>query len=77
MVSFIAGIIFIAFTVFAVLPSCPLAWGADVINFLKGSVPVFAALVGIVCIFIGAADIKDKREALKEEREAHEHEKNN
>lgn len=77
MVSFIVGIIFIAFTVFAVLPSCPLAWGADVINFLKGSVPVFAALVGIVCIFIGAADIKDKREALKEEREAHEHEKNN
>lgn len=77
MVSFIAGIIFIAFTIFAVLPSCPLAWGTDVINFLKGSVPVFAALVGIVCIFIGAADIKDKREALKEEREAHEHEKNN
>ncbi|MCQ2574045.1 MAG: hypothetical protein MJ182_09120 [Treponema sp.] len=67
MFALIVGVIFIAFTVFAVLPSCPLAWGADVIAFLKGCAPVFAAFIGLVCLFIGAADIKDKREAKKEE----------
>ena len=69
MVSIILGIIFIAFTVFAVLPACPLNWGADVIAFLKGSVPVLAALIGLICLFIGAADIKDKKEAKKEDSE--------
>lgn len=69
MISIIVGLIFIAFTVFAVLPSCPLAWGADVIAFLKGFAPVFAAFVGCICLFIGAADIKDKREAKKEDAE--------
>ena len=66
MVSIILGIIFIAFTVFSVLPCCPLNWGADVINFLKGSVPVLAAFIGLICLFIGAADIKDKKKAKKE-----------
>ncbi len=72
MVSIILGIIFIAFTVFAVLPACPLNWGPDVIAFLKGSVPVLAALIGLICLFIGAADIKDKKEAKKEDSEKNE-----
>lgn len=67
MVSIILGLIFIAFTVFSVLPACPLNWGPEVIAFLKGSIPVLAALVGLICLFIGAADIKDKKEAKKEE----------
>lgn len=75
MISLITGLIFIAFTIFSLLPSGPLAWGPYVINFLKGSVPVLAAFCGLICIFIGAADIKDKNEALKEERDAREHEK--
>ncbi len=66
MFALIVGVIFIAFTVFAVLPACPLNWGMDVINFLKGSLPVFAAFVGLICVFIGVADIKDKNEAKKE-----------
>ena len=45
MISIILGIIFIAFTVFSVLPMCPLAWGPEVIAFLKGSIPVFAAFI--------------------------------
>ena len=65
--SIILGIIFIAFTVFAVLPMCPLNWGAEVIAFLKGGAPVLAALIGLICLFIGAADIKDKKEAKKED----------
>ena len=67
MVAIILGIVFIAFTVFSVLPMCPLNWGADVIAFLKGGAPVFAALIGLICLFIGAADIQDKKEAKKED----------
>ncbi len=67
MISIILGIIFIAFTVFAVLPMCPLNWGPEVIAFLKGGAPVLAAFIGLICLFIGAADIKDKKEAKKED----------
>ena len=45
----------------------PLAWGPEVIAFLKGGAPVLAAFVGLICLFIGAADIKDKKEAKKED----------
>ena len=69
MISIILGLLFIAFTVFAVLPSCPLVWGPEVIAFLKGLAPVFTAFVGLICLFIGAADIKDKKEAKKEAEE--------
>ena len=51
-------------------PSFPLNWGMDVVAFLKGCAPVLAAFLGLICLFIGAADIKDKNEAKKEEREA-------
>ena len=67
MISLILGVLFIAFTVFSVLPMGPLAWGADVISFLKGCAPVLAAFIGLICLFIGAADIKDKKEAKREE----------
>lgn len=66
MICIILGIICIAFTVFSVLPMLPLNWGPEVISFLKGCIPVLAAFVGLICFFIGAADIKDKKEAKKE-----------
>lgn len=69
MISIILGLVFIAFTVFACLPMGPLAWGSDVISFLKGCAPVLAAFLGFICIFIGFADIQDKKEAKKEEAE--------
>lgn len=68
MVSLIVGIILIAFCVFACIPE-GLAWGTQVIEFLKGGAPVFAAFTGLISIFIGFADIKDKKEAKKEEKE--------
>ena len=68
MVALIVGIVFIAFAVFACLPA-PLGWWADVLAFLRGSLPVLAALVGIIAVFIGIADIKDRMEAKKEEAE--------
>ncbi|MBD5406735.1 MAG: hypothetical protein HDR56_03850 [Treponema sp.] len=70
MISLMLGIILIAFAVFSLLPMMPLSWGSEVIAFLKGCAPVLAAFVGLICLFIGAADIKDKREAKKEEMEA-------
>jgi TRAP-type C4-dicarboxylate transport system permease small subunit len=69
MVAIIVGLVFIAFAVFAVLPFGPLNWWAEVIDFLKGSVPVIALFIGLIAVFIGIADIKDRIEAKKEEEE--------
>ncbi|MBR1912221.1 MAG: hypothetical protein IJ828_07685 [Treponema sp.] len=65
MVALIIGILLIAFCAFACIPS-GLAWGAFVVDFLKGCVPVLSAFVGLIAVFIGLADIKDKNEAKKE-----------
>ena len=66
MVAIIVGLVLIAFTVFAALPG-GLSWGAEIISFLKGASPVMAAFVGLISVFIGIADLKDKNEAKKEE----------
>jgi uncharacterized membrane protein len=68
MVALIAGIIFVAFAIFACVPG-PLGWWASVLAFLKGSLPVLALFIGLIAIFIGIADIKDRIEAKKEEEE--------
>ena len=69
MVAIIVGLVLIAFTVFAALPG-GLSWGAEIISFLKGASPVVAAFVGLIAVFIGIADLKDKNEAKKEEEES-------
>lgn len=69
MVAIIVGLVLITFTVFASLP-CGLAWGAEILSFLKGASPVLAAFVGLISVFIGIADLKDKKEAKKEEAES-------
>jgi len=68
MVALIVGIVFIAFSVIAVLPF-GLGWGADVLLFLRGAVPVLAVFIGLLAAFIGVADLKDRAEAKKEEEE--------
>lgn len=70
MISLILGILLMAFAAFAVIPSFPLNWAQEVLQFLKGAAPCLAAFIGIVCLFIGIADIKDKIEAKKEENES-------
>jgi len=66
----IVGLLFIAAAVFAILPAdilgFGLGWGAEVLVFLKGGVPVVAILVGLIAIFIGIADMKDRAEARAE-----------
>ncbi|MBR0495723.1 MAG: hypothetical protein IJJ71_06085 [Treponema sp.] len=71
MVTIIFGILCIAFTVFACLPTgLGLSWGEEVVFFLKGAMPVLAAVVGLLAILIGIADIRDRHEAKREEMEA-------
>ena len=74
MVALIVGIVLVAFTVFAALPpesvGFGLGWGSEIVLFLKGCLPILAGFIGIIAIFIGIADLKDKREAKKEEAAA-------
>jgi len=69
----IIGLVIIAAAVFAILPpdviGFGLNWGNDVLAFLRGGVPVIAILIGIIAVFIGIADMKDRAEAKKEEAE--------
>lgn len=69
MFNVIFGIACIAFTVFACLPS-GLNWSDNIVFVLKGAAPILAALVGLLAILIGIADIRDRNEAKREEREA-------
>ncbi|MCL2196860.1 MAG: hypothetical protein FWB77_04530 [Treponema sp.] len=76
MKALIIGLIMIAAAVFAILPAdvagFGLGWGDDVLTFLKGAAPVLAILFGIIAVFIGIADMKDRAEARKEDAQAEE-----
>lgn len=69
MFAILFGVLLIAFSVFAALPF-GLGWGDEIIFVLKGALPVVAVLFGIFAIFIGLADMNDRREAKIEEDEA-------
>ena len=70
MKSLIIGIVILAAATFAILPServgFGLGWGNEVLAFLRGGVPVVAVLIGLIAVFIGIADMKDRSEAKKE-----------
>ena len=72
MKAIIFGILIIAAAAFTILPSdiagFGLGWRDDVLTFLRGGLPVIAILVGIIAVFIGVADVKDRAEARKEEK---------
>jgi hypothetical protein len=40
-----------------------------VVDFLQGGVPILAVFIGLIAVFIGIADIKDRIEAKREEAE--------
>lgn len=70
MVALIVGLIFVLFAVYSVLPfSWSLNWWQPVLEVLKGGIPLLAIFIGLIAVFIGIADIKDKIEAKKEEEE--------
>ncbi|MDR3247535.1 MAG: hypothetical protein LBT39_02010 [Treponema sp.] len=66
MKSLLLGLIFFAAAVLAIIPA-GLGWGGDVLVFLRGALPVIACLVGLIAVFIGIADLKDRASAKKEE----------
>ena len=70
MKSLIIGIIILAAAVFAALPpelfGFGLGWWSYVLAFLRGGLPVIAVLIGLIAVFIGIADMKDRAEAKKE-----------
>jgi hypothetical protein len=72
MKSLIIGIVILAAAVFAALSpeiaGFGLGWWKDVLAFLRGGLPVIAVLIGIIAVFIGIADMKDRAEAKKEEQ---------
>jgi hypothetical protein len=68
MKALILGILILCAAVLAVLPA-GLGWWNDVLVFLRGAVPVIAAFIGLIAVFIGIADIKDRAEAKQEEAE--------
>ncbi|MDR1804227.1 MAG: hypothetical protein LBQ94_11545 [Treponema sp.] len=68
MKALILGFAVIAVAVLAVLP-VGLGWAQDVLAFLRGSLPVIAALIGLILIFVGIADIKDRAEEKREGKE--------
>ena len=74
MKSLIIGIVILAAAVFAALSpeaiGFGLGWWKDVLVFLRGGLPFFAVIVGIIAVFIGIADMKDRAEAKKEEADA-------
>jgi len=75
MIALLIGILLILFAVYSVLPfSWSLNWWPDVIQFLKGGIPLIAVLIGLISFFVGVADIKDKIESKKEEEEEEEEE---
>lgn len=75
MIALTIGIVLILFAVYAVLPvTWSLQWWPEVIQFLKGGVPILAVFIGLIAFFVGVADIKDKMEAKKEEQEEKEKE---
>jgi NADH:ubiquinone oxidoreductase subunit 3 (subunit A) len=75
MVALLVGLIFVVFAVYSVLPfPWALNWWQPVLEVLKGGVPLLAVFIGLIAVFIGIADIKDKIEAKKEEEEEEEDE---
>jgi hypothetical protein len=69
MKALLLGVVIILAAVCAVVP-VGLGWWGDVLVFLRGALPVIAAFVGLIAIFIGIADLKDRAEAKKEDATA-------
>jgi hypothetical protein len=66
MKALLLGVVILLAALLAVLPA-GLGWWGDMLIFLRGALPVIAAFIGLIAIFIGVADLKDRAEAKKEE----------
>jgi hypothetical protein len=67
MKALIIGLVVIAAAVIACIPA-GFGWWDEVLTFLRGCLPVLAAFIGLIAVFIGIMDIKDRITARKENR---------
>jgi len=68
MKALILGLVVIVVAVTAIMPA-GLGWGEDVLTFLRGALPVLAGFIGLILLFVGVADIKDRAAAKKDTAE--------
>ena len=66
MKALVLGLVVIFVAILAVLPA-GLGWGNDVITFLRGALPVIALFIGLILIFVGIGDIKDRADMKKQD----------
>ncbi|MCL2478133.1 MAG: hypothetical protein FWF22_01430 [Treponema sp.] len=64
MKSLIIGLIVIAAAIIACIPD-GLGWWDEVLVFLRGCLPVLAVFIGLIAVFVGIVDIKDRITAGK------------
>jgi hypothetical protein len=69
MKALVTGLIVITAAVIACIPA-GLGWWDEVLVFLRGCLPVLAVFIGLIAIFIGIMDIKDRITAGKEKKES-------
>ena len=65
MKAIILGIVIIAAAVLTIIPA-GLAWYDDVLMVLRGALPLLGGLIGIILLFAGISDLKEKADAKKE-----------
>ena len=65
MKALILGFAVILVAVLTVLPT-GLGWWEDVLAFLRGSLPIAAGLIGLILVFVGVSDLKDRMDASKD-----------
>ena len=68
MKALVLGFVVIFMAVLTVLPA-GLGWWEYVLTFLRGSLPVIAVFIGLILIFTGISDIKDRIAAKKEKEQ--------
>ena len=66
MKALILGIVIILAAILTILPF-GLGWWEDVLSFLRGFLPVLSLLIGLILVFTGISDLKDRAEAGKED----------
>ena len=74
MIALIIGVLLIGFTVFAGLPQ-GLGWYPDMLHVLKGGGPILLAFMGLISVFVGIADNRDRYEEKKEDKKLRNEEK--
>jgi hypothetical protein len=71
MSALIIGIVFLLFTVFAVLPfPWALQWWPYVLDVIQGALPLLTLIVGGIAVLIGIADIRDRAEEKREKEQS-------